>query len=242
MDADIKAASARTSLLGKPSNRITNPLRVACVVFPAALFLGLAWVDYREELARTRNDVATATNALAEHARTVVESINLVLARVLDHIDNQDWTTLTGSLDTHEFLDQLRHDLPQVEAVFLTDPTGTIAASTRAYPMPRHDVHNAEYFAAVKAQNSDAVVISAPSRHNLRHHRLHDKPPTGAGWKIRRCGGGNRLAAIFREHLSCGAGCPRRLGRRACSHGWRNPGAVPRSNRPSRSRSQHPTR
>ena len=162
MDADIKAASARTSLLGKPSNRITNPLRVACVVFPAALFLGLAWVDYREELARTRNDVATATNALAEHARTVVETVNLVLARVLDHIDNQDWTTLTGSLDTHEFLDQLRHDLPQVEAVFLTDPTGTIAASTRAYPMPRHDVHNAEYFAAVKAQNSDAVVISAP--------------------------------------------------------------------------------
>ena len=66
MDADIKAASARAGLLGKPSNRITNPLRVACVVFPAALFFGLAWVDYREELARTRNDVATATNALAD--------------------------------------------------------------------------------------------------------------------------------------------------------------------------------
>ena len=100
MDADIKAASLRTGLLGKPSNRITNPLRVACVVFPAALFFGLAWVDYREELARTRNDVATATNALAEHARTVVETVNLVLARVLDHVDHQDWATLAGSPDT----------------------------------------------------------------------------------------------------------------------------------------------
>ena len=136
MDADIKAASLRTGLLGKPSNRITNPLRVACVVFPAALFFGLAWVDYREELARTRNDVASATNALAEHARTVVETVNLVLARVLDHVDHQDWATLAGSPDTHEFLDQLRRDLPQVEAVFLTDPTGTIAAGTRAYPTP----------------------------------------------------------------------------------------------------------
>jgi signal transduction histidine kinase len=162
MDADIKAASLRTGLLGKPSNRITNPLRVACVVFPAALFFGLAWVDYREELARTRNDVATATNALAEHARTVVETVNLVLARVLDHVDHQDWATLAGSPDTHEFLDQLRRDLPQVEAVFLTDPTGTIAASTRAYPTPRYNVHNAEYFTAAKAQNSDAAVISAP--------------------------------------------------------------------------------
>ena len=133
----MKAARRARRLLGKPSNRITNPLRVACVVFPAALFLGLAWVDYRDELARTRNDVATATNALAEHARTVVEIVDLVLARVLDHIGHQDWTTLAASLDTHEFLDQLRHDLPQVEAVFLIDPTGTIAASTRAYPMPR---------------------------------------------------------------------------------------------------------
>src|SRR3984885_5759686 len=162
MSADTKAASLRTGLLGKPSNRITNPLRVACVVFPAALFFGLAWVDYREELARTRNDVATATNALAEHARTVVETVNLVLARVLDHVDHQDWATLAGSPDTHGFLDQLRRDLPQVEAVFLTDPTGTIAASTRAYPTPRYNVHNAEYFTAAKAQNSDAAVISAP--------------------------------------------------------------------------------
>ena len=162
MDADIKAVNARTGLLGMQSKRLTNPLRVACVVFPAVLFLGLAWVDYREELARTRNDVATATNALAEHARTVVEAVQLVLASVLDHVDNQDWATLAGSPDTHEFLDRVRRELPQVEAVFLTDPTGTIAASSRAYPMPRYDVHNAEYFAAVKAQNSDAVVISAP--------------------------------------------------------------------------------
>ena len=82
----MKAVSAHAAVLGERSNRITNPLRIACVVLPAALFLGLAWVDYRDELARTRNDVATATNALAEHARTVVESVDLVIARVMEHI------------------------------------------------------------------------------------------------------------------------------------------------------------
>jgi two-component system NtrC family sensor kinase len=158
----MKVVSAHATVLGERSNRITNPLRIACVVLPATLFLGLAWVDYRDELARTRNDVATATNALAEHARTVVESVDLVIARVMEHIAHQDWTTLASSPETHEFLDQLRRELPQIEAVFLVDPTGSIAASSRAYPMPQYDVHGAEYFAAAKARNDDALVISAP--------------------------------------------------------------------------------
>ena len=132
------------------------------MVFPALLFVGLAWIDYRVEFDRIRNDVATTTNALAEHAQTVVETVELVLARVLDHIEQQDWTTLAASPETHEFLDRLRRELPQVEAVFLVDPDGILAASSRAYPMPRYDVHAPEYFAATKAQNNDAITISAP--------------------------------------------------------------------------------
>jgi two-component system NtrC family sensor kinase len=138
------------------------PLQVACVVFPALLFGGLVWIDHRVELNRTRNDVATATNALAEHAQTVVETAELVLARVLDRIEQQDWATLATSLETHVFLDRLRRELPQVEAAFLVDPDGIIAASSRAYPMPRYDVHSSEYFAAAKVQNNNDIIISAP--------------------------------------------------------------------------------
>jgi two-component system, NtrC family, sensor kinase len=140
----------------------THWLRIACVVLPALLFLGLAWVDYRVELARTRNDVVTATNALAEHARTVAETVDLVIARVLDHIGRQDWASIAASPETHEFLDHLRHELPQVEAVFLVDPNGLVAASSRGYPMPRYDVHEAEYFAAAKAAGDGGAVITAP--------------------------------------------------------------------------------
>jgi signal transduction histidine kinase len=153
---------AYAAILGRLRSRVTHPLRAACVVLPAVLFGGLAWIDYRVELARTRNDVVTTSNALAEHARTVAETVDLVIARVLDHIDRHDWTTLATSLETHQFLDHLRQELPQVEEVYLIDPNGTIAASSRAYPISRYDVHNAEYFAAVKAQNNDAIVISTP--------------------------------------------------------------------------------
>src|SRR5271163_4802160 len=116
-------------VLGTRWRPTTHLLQVACVVFPALLFGGLAWIDYRVELQRTRNDVVTATAALAEHAQAVVETVELVLARVLDHIHGQDWATLTGSSETHDFLTRLRDELPQVEAVFLVDPQGIIAAS-----------------------------------------------------------------------------------------------------------------
>ncbi len=158
----MQAASALVTALGKQWERTARPLQVACVVFPALLFCGLAWIDYHVERNRTRDEVTVTTAALAEHAQTVVEAVELVLARVLDHIDRQDWTTLGASPETHQFLARLRDELPQVEAVFLVDPNGIIAASSRAYPMPRYDVHAPEYFAATKQQDNDAVVISAP--------------------------------------------------------------------------------
>jgi two-component system NtrC family sensor kinase len=158
----MTAARAYVAAFGRQWSGTTHRLRVACVVLPALLFVGLAWVDYRVELARTRNDVVTTASALAEHARTVVETVDLVIARVLDHVGQQDWATIAASPETHEFLDHLRRQLPQVEAVFLVDPNGLIAASSRGYPMPRYDVHDAEYFAAAKEGGDGAVVITAP--------------------------------------------------------------------------------
>ena len=158
----MRVPAALVTALGSQWRRAVHSLQVACIVFPALLFGGLAWIDYRVELDRTHNDVATAVNAIAEHAQTVVETVQLVLARVLDHIDRQDWMTLAASPETHEFLDRLRRELPQVEAVFLVDPQGILAASSRAYPMPRYDVHNTDYFATTKQQNSDAIVITPP--------------------------------------------------------------------------------
>jgi signal transduction histidine kinase/ActR/RegA family two-component response regulator len=158
----MHSIGARVAALGTRWRRKARPLRIACVVFPALLFGGLAGMDYRLELQRTRNDVVTATAALAEHAQTVIETVELVLARVLDRVSGQDWATLARSSETHDFLARLRDELPQVEAVFLVDPHGIVAASSRAYPMPRYDVHLAQYFSAVLAENNDTVVIAAP--------------------------------------------------------------------------------
>jgi signal transduction histidine kinase/ActR/RegA family two-component response regulator len=139
-----------------------RPLRVACVVLPAALFGGLAWLDHGIEIARARESVANTTDAMAEHAVTVVQTIDLVLARVRDHIAGQDWSELASSRETHDFLARLKGEFPQIESVFLVGPDGINQASSRAWPLPRYDVGQREYFRAARTASSDRVQISAP--------------------------------------------------------------------------------
>jgi two-component system NtrC family sensor kinase len=137
-------------------------LQIACVVFPLLLFACLAWIDYRVELERTREDVLSTTSALAEHGQTVVETVDLVLQRVRDRVDGQEMAALAATPAMHDFLLGLVRDLPQLEAVYLIDPEGIIAVSSRAYPMPRYDVAAAEYFAKAAEPDQSGIVISKP--------------------------------------------------------------------------------
>ena len=107
----LAGLSVRAARAVAAAFRKVHPLQVAGVVLPAALFFGLAWIDYRVELDRTHNDVATTVNAMAEHAQTVVEAVDLVLARVLDHIEGQDWESIAASPETHDFLGRQQREI-----------------------------------------------------------------------------------------------------------------------------------
>jgi hypothetical protein len=77
---------------------------------------------------------------------------------MLDHIDRQDWTSPAASWETHEFLTAAARTAA-VEAVFLVDPNGILASNRHSMPRRRA---RPEYFAAAKAQSSDAIVITPP--------------------------------------------------------------------------------
>jgi two-component system NtrC family sensor kinase len=158
----MQAARALVTVLGDLWIRTAYPLQAACIVLPAILFVGLARVDYQIERDHVQEDVATTSAALAEHAQTVVQTADLVLGRVLEHIGTMDWRDLADTRATHDFLVHLQRQLPQVEAVYLIDPNGILAASSRAWPMPRYDVRDTPYFMAAKARDDNRAVISPP--------------------------------------------------------------------------------
>lgn len=140
-----------------------RPLVVACVLLPALVFGWLAYQDYRLEAERARAQVLGTTEILAEHAQTVLETADLVLARVLDHINGENWATLSSSPETHDFLLHLKDELPQIESVFLVNPIGLNVASSRLFPFPPIEVSERGYYRAA-FHGEASLHISAPFR------------------------------------------------------------------------------
>jgi signal transduction histidine kinase len=157
----MRTVADRTAALARDVGKAARPLMLLAAAVPFLLLGGFAWFDYHAELNAARNHVAETTDALAEHAQKVVETANLVLARVLDHIQGRDWASFGRSQDTHDFLLGLKRELPQIESVFLVSPDGINVASSRAFPLPVISDADRAYF--IKAQEGDTnLYISAP--------------------------------------------------------------------------------
>ena len=138
-------------------------LALLCIGIPAILFGAAAWYDHEISLRAAREQVSSTADALAEHARTVLSSAELVLDRVADRIDNASFESLATSSWLHDRLLQIARDLPEVESIFVVDQSGHIVASSRAFPMVRYDVSMRDYF-VVANEGSTAVYVSAPFR------------------------------------------------------------------------------
>ncbi len=108
---------------------------IAAITLPLAVFVAAGAFDFRAEAQQVRDQALATATALAEHAQTVVETTELVLARVLDRVAGMDWATIPSSPALHAFLLKLREDLPQIDSVFLVSPEGENVASTRSFPL-----------------------------------------------------------------------------------------------------------
>ena len=140
-----------------------RPLAVASVLLPIVAFGTLLWLDHESEAARAREAVFSTADALAEHAQKVLETTDLVLARVQDRFRGVDWQTLATDRNAHEFLVKLQRELPQIESIFLVSPQGVNVTSSRAFPFSPIDVGDREYYRAARAGDG-ALHISAPFR------------------------------------------------------------------------------
>jgi signal transduction histidine kinase/ActR/RegA family two-component response regulator len=141
--------------------RASRPLLVAAGLVPLLFFAAFAWFDYNTEVSRAREHVTETTDALAEHAQKVVETAELVLGRVLDHVQTMDWATIEHSPDVHQFLVQLKEELPQIESVFLAAPDGLNAASSRGFPLTTLSDSSRDYFLSA-SQGNLGLFVSAP--------------------------------------------------------------------------------
>ncbi|HET6605444.1 MAG TPA: response regulator [Rhodopila sp.] len=128
---------------------------------PAVLFGSFAWYDYRVEQHRALDSLDSTADALAEHAQAILETADLVLARVLDHTQAQDWDTISHSVETHAFLLSLRQELPQLESVFLVSPQGMNVATSRQFPAQPISDKDRDYYILARAGEQNTYVSSS---------------------------------------------------------------------------------
>ena len=131
------------------------------ILVPTAVWGAAAWSDYETTTARAREYVLTTTNALAEQANDALQSADLILASMLDHVDGMDWPAIGQSRQVHDFLAKLAAGRPQVQSVFFVDPDGFNSASSRAFPMGRFDDRQREYYR--EAVNGNDKLHIAPA-------------------------------------------------------------------------------
>ncbi len=136
---------------------------ILSVLLPAMLLGGIAWYERQQTIAAADREIEKTTEALGEHAAKVLDTDDLVLGRVLDHTRGMSWDELSSSPAIHEFLLEIAAPLPQVDAIFLVDPDGRMAASTRGFPLDHVSVQSRDYFAAAR-RDPAATFVSAPFR------------------------------------------------------------------------------
>ena len=139
-----------------------RPLLIAAAIVPAAVFIVAAAFDFRTERQEVRDQIVATSTALAEHAQTVTETTDLVLARVLDRVAGMDWDVIRTSEELHRFLLQLQAGLPQIDSVFLVAPNGLNVATSRSFPLVSPpSVADRDYFIEAK-KGGTGVFVSAP--------------------------------------------------------------------------------
>ncbi|HVZ12828.1 MAG TPA: PDC sensor domain-containing protein, partial [Bauldia sp.] len=116
------------------------------VALPLAAFVAASAYDYESVVDHAETEASSTADALAEHARAVLQTVNAVLGRVEDRISTHDWATLDKSEDIHTFLANVQQGLPETESIFLVNPQGYNSASSRMYPMPAYDDRDRDYY------------------------------------------------------------------------------------------------
>jgi signal transduction histidine kinase len=154
----------------------TRPLRlllIGSIVVPLAVLAGggyLAWVSTRE---RAQADLMRRVAIAEEHALKVLDTHQLVAARINDLVGNlSDQAVMIEEQVLHEQLAQEIKNLPQVENALVIGRNGHPLVSATLYPVDRNlDLSDREHFRALRrAADPHYIGLVEVGRLDKRRH------------------------------------------------------------------------
>jgi signal transduction histidine kinase len=114
----------------RSSARVHWLLIAAGLFAPALLFAGAAWKSRADVLWEGEAMRLNAVAVLGDAIRDKLQTEELALAAVSDHLRNLDWHAITRP-ETSDFLVKLKDPLDQISAITIADRDGTVRASSQ---------------------------------------------------------------------------------------------------------------
>lgn len=140
--------------------RSLRGLLLASILVPIAVFIVAAWESKRELYHDAERNIQRRTAILFEHAAKVLQAQQLVIEQAQDRIKGLSWEQIRTSDAVWTDLKRLAGDVQHVDAIFVIDPSGKAALTTRARPSPAVDFSDRDYFVAQR-QSETSPYLSA---------------------------------------------------------------------------------
>ena len=148
-------------------------LVAASLILPPIFFGLIAYQSRATTLAAADEQLVGTTRLLREHAEKVLETDELLIQQVDQLIVGMSWDDISRSEALHQKLKQLDEQLAQVRGIFLIAPDGSVANSSRGFPVPPDNFSDREYFAALRA-GFPGVFISSTYRGRITGNQQFD--------------------------------------------------------------------
>ncbi|MGH7094591.1 MAG: sensor histidine kinase [Stellaceae bacterium] len=139
------------------------------VVGGIMLAAGFAIWNRREDaLARSRRETTNLSVVLAAQSGRTLQAVDLVLQEMQELVRSDRVATpdqfrdLLGTEKVHRFIVDRLRSLPQADAVSLVDDRGRIVNFSRAWPIPRIDTSDRDFYAHFREHNDPDLFIGKP--------------------------------------------------------------------------------
>ena len=140
--------------------RAVGYIGLFCSVLIVATIAALA-VNSRNQLFRdAREEVATASFFLADHASRLFEASDFVINETVEVIQDMSWDEVASSRQLWERFHTIADRLPYVEAIWINDERGELRLTTVSFPTPPSNARDRDFFRAHLEPTLDPYVSS----------------------------------------------------------------------------------
>lgn len=168
-NADGNLPGSAMLITSSQRNRI---LLLSSLLIPLFLYCVTIWKDYTSIAGKYRNDAIRTAHIFEQHTLNVFETHQLIAEKISGQLQDMDWKAIEHSMDLHSYLESIKHQYPQIDALWLADRTGRVRAASQLLPENPINISERHFFRELR-RNGNKMSIGrllqslAPTEQNF---------------------------------------------------------------------------